>query len=84
VASFQPWASRAEAAVPPAMTETGFYPPAELLADPAGSFDLYTCGPGPLLKLVESMASSWENQSRLHFERFATDPEKSGEAAETP
>lgn len=60
--------------------ESGFYPLAELLADPNAAFQLYTCGPGPLLKVIESMTESWDDPSRLHFERFAADPEAAGVA----
>ena len=34
--------------------EHGLYPLAELLDDPAGDFDLYACGPGPLLNVIQS------------------------------
>ncbi|GAA3324690.1 PDR/VanB family oxidoreductase [Paeniglutamicibacter sulfureus] len=60
--------------------ESGFYPLADLLDDPAAGFHVYTCGPGPLLKVVESLAGSWQDPSRLHFERFAADPETAGAA----
>ncbi|MDO5745338.1 MAG: PDR/VanB family oxidoreductase [Micrococcaceae bacterium] len=60
--------------------ELGIYPLAELLADPAGGFDLYACGPGPLLNVLETMAESWHDPSRLHLERFAVDPALAGAA----
>ena len=56
--------------------ESGFYPLAELLADTDGVFDLYACGPGPLLHVIESLAAAWTDPTRLHFERFAADPDK--------
>lgn len=54
--------------------ESGFYPLAELLADPTGGFDAYACGPGPLLNVLERLTSAWEDPQRLHLERFAADP----------
>ena len=63
--------------------EGGFYPLAELLADPGADFHVYTCGPGPLLKVIESLAGDWLDPSRLHFERFAADP-ATAEAAVAP
>ncbi len=60
--------------------ESGFYPLAELLADPGANFHVYSCGPGPLLTVIESLAGGWLDPSRLHFERFAADPETAGAA----
>ncbi|OIH83393.1 oxidoreductase [Arthrobacter sp. UCD-GKA] len=60
--------------------ENGFYPLADLLADPVADFHVYTCGPGPLLKVIESLAGGWQDPSRLHFERFAADPGSAGAA----
>lgn len=57
--------------------EHGLYPLADLLADPAGDFDLYACGPGPLLNVIQKLTAGWENPARLHFERFAADPQLS-------
>lgn len=61
--------------------ESGFYPLEGLLADGSAGFQLYACGPGPLLKAIESLAGSWQDPSRLHFERFAADPAAAGAAA---
>ncbi|NAZ17908.1 2Fe-2S iron-sulfur cluster binding domain-containing protein [Glutamicibacter soli] len=60
--------------------EQGRFALDELLADPAGTFDLYACGPGPLLAVIESLAAEWVDPSRLHFERFVADPGKAAEA----
>lgn len=59
--------------------EKGYFPLADLLSDPAGSFQLYVCGPGGLLKTVEQFADTWADRSRLHFERFTQDPLKAAE-----
>ncbi len=60
--------------------ESGRFPLAELLDRPEAGFHLYTCGPGPLLKVIQSMTGSWADQSRFHFERFVPDPADAGAA----
>ncbi len=61
--------------------ENGLFPLAELLNTPDAGFHLYTCGPGPLLKVIQSMTASWVDQSRFHFEKFVPDPADAGAAA---
>ncbi len=59
--------------------ESGIYPLAGLLEEPAGDFDLYACGPGPLLNVIQKLTAEWDDPARLHFERFAADPQLSAE-----
>ena len=59
--------------------ESGIYPLAGLLEDPAGDFEVYACGPGPLLNVIQKLADEWENPARLHLERFAADPRLAAE-----
>ncbi|MDJ0356222.1 PDR/VanB family oxidoreductase [Paenarthrobacter sp. PH39-S1] len=61
--------------------ESGLFPLAELLHQPGAGFHLYTCGPGPLLKIIQSMTGAWADASRFHFERFVPDPADAGAAA---
>ena len=51
--------------------ESGFYPLAELLADPPAGAHVYACGPGPLLNVIQALADGWEDPARFHCERFA-------------
>ena len=60
--------------------ESGRFPLAELLDRPNHDFHLYTCGPGPLLKVIQDFTASWIDQSRFHFERFVPDPADAGVA----
>ncbi|MBG0738611.1 oxidoreductase [Paeniglutamicibacter antarcticus] len=61
--------------------ENGLFPLAELINTPDTGFHLYTCGPGPLLKVIQSMTASWVDQSRFHFEKFVPDPADASAAA---
>lgn len=60
--------------------ESGRYPLAGLLEQPAADFHVYTCGPGPLLKAIQEFTNAWVDQSRFHFERFVGDPADAGAA----
>ncbi len=61
--------------------ENGLFPLADLLNTADAGFHLYTCGPGPLLKVIQSMTDSWADQSRFHFEKFVPDPADAAAAA---
>ena len=61
--------------------EQGQFGLAGLLGGRDAAFHLYTCGPGPLLKAIQSLTDDWKDQSRFHFERFVADPADAGLAA---
>lgn len=50
--------------------ESGFYPLADLLSDLDSGTQVYACGPGPLLNLVQTVTEAWEDPARFHCERF--------------
>ncbi|WP_298251914.1 PDR/VanB family oxidoreductase [uncultured Arthrobacter sp.] len=55
---------------------SGRYPLPELFGTGVGGFHAYVCGPATLLDQIASLAGTWDDRTRFHFERFvaAQDP----------
>jgi ferredoxin-NADP reductase len=58
----------------------GLYPLKDLLGEGDAAFHAYVCGPGPLLDVISSLAATWADGSRFHYERFVADPAASAPA----